>query len=180
MLKTCFCSKFAVAVHRFGNKIERDFAGIFVLTKFLQIVETTIRYLSVVFCKIMIGGKAKLNQTLWLSPKGNIILGAHKIGLNCVVHHNVTLGMGLGTLGHGGLPSVGNNVWIGPDSIIHGNIYIGDGVTLLPGSVLSKSIDSNCVVAGNPARVVVRNFNNLPLRSSSRYDISRDMVKKDV
>lgn len=36
----------------------------------------------------------------------------------------------------GGLPEIGRNVCIGSDCVIYGAISIGDGGTLLPGTVL--------------------------------------------
>lgn len=49
---------------------------------------------------------------------------------------------------------IGNNVFIGWNSIILPNVTIGDNVIIGSGSVVTKSIPSNSVVAGNPARVI--------------------------
>lgn len=38
-----------------------------------------------------------------------------------------------------------------------GNINIGNNVTIGAGSVVIKSIPDNCVVVGNPARIVKKN-----------------------
>jgi acetyltransferase-like isoleucine patch superfamily enzyme len=60
-------------------------------------------------------------------------------------------------------------VWIGSDCVIYGNISIGDGATLLPNTVLSKSIPCNTVMEGNPARRILNNFDNFELRE--RHDM---------
>lgn len=46
---------------------------------------------------------------------------------------------------------IGNNCWIGQRVIILGGVEIGDFVTIGAGAVVTKSVPSNCLVAGNPA-----------------------------
>jgi serine O-acetyltransferase len=98
-----------------------------------------------------------LGGGIYLADRGHIMLGADCVGPGCVIHHNVTVGIDIAT---GGVPQIGANVWIGPDSLVFGAIRIGDGCTLLPGSVLTKSVPARTVVQGNPARVVRRDFDN--------------------
>ena len=49
---------------------------------------------------------------------------------------------------------VGNNVFIGSNSIILPNVIIGDNVVIGSGSVVSRSIMSNTVAVGVPAKVI--------------------------
>ncbi len=49
---------------------------------------------------------------------------------------------------------IGNNVFIGTNSIILPNVTIGNNVIIGAGSVITKSITNNCVVAGVPGRVI--------------------------
>lgn len=42
-------------------------------------------------------------------------------------------------------------------AIVVGDIKIGNNVTIGAGTVLTKSVPDNCVVCGNPARVVKEN-----------------------
>ncbi|PQA77836.1 DapH/DapD/GlmU-related protein [Rhodoferax sp. TS-BS-61-7] len=49
---------------------------------------------------------------------------------------------------------IGDNVFIGANSIILKGVTIGENSVIGAGSVVTKSIPSNCVVAGNPARVI--------------------------
>lgn len=53
-----------------------------------------------------------------------------------------------------GLVEIGNKVFVGAGSIILPNVKIGDNSIIGAGSVVSKDIPPNCIVAGNPARVV--------------------------
>jgi acetyltransferase-like isoleucine patch superfamily enzyme len=57
-------------------------------------------------------------------------------------------------------PTIGDNVWIGANSIIFGGISIGNGTTLQEGTVLTRSVPPNCLVKGNPALIVKRGANN--------------------
>lgn len=50
--------------------------------------------------------------------------------------------------------TIGNNVWIGGSVTILPGVTIGDNVVIGAGAVVSRDIPSDCVAAGNPARVV--------------------------
>lgn len=81
-------------------------------------------------------------------------------GDDCTISTNVTIlahdastkmGCGFQKVGR---VSVGNNVFIGASSLILPNVNIGDNVIVGAGAVVSKDIPNNCVVVGNPARVI--------------------------
>ena len=50
--------------------------------------------------------------------------------------------------------TIGRNCYIGAGSIILTPIKIGDNVVIGGGSVVTKDIPSNCIVAGNPAKII--------------------------
>lgn len=52
--------------------------------------------------------------------------------------------------------TIGDNVYIGAESIIMNPVNIGDNVIIGAGSVVTKDIPSNCIVAGNPAKIIRR------------------------
>jgi serine O-acetyltransferase len=104
---------------------------------------------------------------VYIADGGHVIAGAQHIGAGTVIHRRVTIGR---QPMREGAPVIGRNVWIGPDCIIYGNVDLGDGATLLPCSVVTRTLPSGAVAAGNPAQVVARNFDNSALRSTLSTD----------
>jgi len=49
---------------------------------------------------------------------------------------------------------IGDNVWIGDNVTIISPVKIGNSSVIGAGSVVTKDVPPNCVVAGNPARIV--------------------------
>lgn len=54
--------------------------------------------------------------------------------------------------------TIGDKVWIGARAIILKGVTIGDGSIIAAGSIVSKSIPSNCIAAGAPAKVIRENI----------------------
>ena len=50
--------------------------------------------------------------------------------------------------------AIENDVWIGMKSIILKGVTIGEKSIVAAGSVVTKSVPANTIVAGNPAKVV--------------------------
>lgn len=54
-----------------------------------------------------------------------------------------------------GIPiKIGNNVWVGGNTVILPGVTIGDNCVIGAGSVVTKNIPSNSVAVGNPCRVI--------------------------
>lgn len=51
-------------------------------------------------------------------------------------------------------PTIGDNVTLGANVVIIGDIHIGNNVIVGAGSVVVKDVPDNAVVAGNPARII--------------------------
>lgn len=49
---------------------------------------------------------------------------------------------------------IGNNCWIGGGATILAGVHIGDGCVVAAGSVVTKSVAANSIVAGVPAKVI--------------------------
>lgn len=54
-----------------------------------------------------------------------------------------------------GIPiTIGDNVWMGGNSVVLPGVHIGNNVVIGAGSVVTKDIPDNVVAAGNPCRVI--------------------------
>ncbi len=53
-----------------------------------------------------------------------------------------------------GIVKIGNNVFIGADTVVLCNVRIGDNVVIGANSVVTHDVPSNSVYAGNPAKFV--------------------------
>ena len=73
------------------------------------------------------------------------------VGANCQLRQCVTIG----NKGDGGpSPVIGDNVNIGAQVCIIGDIIIGNNVNIGAGSVVVKSVTSDVTIVGNPARIL--------------------------
>ncbi|KTG27739.1 sugar O-acetyltransferase [Haloferax profundi] len=50
--------------------------------------------------------------------------------------------------------TIGDNAWLGGQSVINPGVTIGDDVVVASGSVVTKDVPDSVVVGGNPARVI--------------------------
>lgn len=54
--------------------------------------------------------------------------------------------------------SIGNDVWIGNNSIILDGVNVGDGVVIAAGSVVTRSVPPYAIVGGVPAKIIRMRF----------------------
>ena len=81
------------------------------------------------------------------------IINAKRVGRNFSCRQCTTIGNKKdGDNDH--LPIIGDNVTLGANVVIIGGITIGNNVIVGAGSVVVKDVPDNCVVAGNPAKVI--------------------------
>jgi serine O-acetyltransferase len=52
------------------------------------------------------------------------------------------------------VPVIGDNCYIGPGAKLYGGIILGDNVAIGANSVVNKSFEGDCVIAGVPAKVI--------------------------
>ena len=97
----------------------------------------------------------------------NVKIRCHEkieIGNNVAISHDVTI---MDSDAHTGLwdgyiktkpIKIGNHVWIGTRVTILKGVTIGDNAIIAAGSVVTKDVPSNTIVAGIPATVIKKNI----------------------
>ena len=105
---------------------------------------------------IKVGKNVFINAGCKFQDQGGIELGDEVlIGHNVVI---ATLNHDLDPLKRGVLHhkkvTIGSRVWVGSNSTILQGVHVGEGAVVGAGSVVTKDVPPNCVVVGNPARVV--------------------------
>jgi len=99
---------------------------------------------------------AKIGRRLFIDHGCGVVIGETTvIGDDVTIYQGVTLG-GTGKEKGKRHPTIGNNVVIGANAIVLGNITIGDNVLVGAGSVVTKSVPPNKTVVGNPAQILSR------------------------
>lgn len=93
----------------------------------------------------------KLGKGICFAHPYSTVLNAECIGDNFSCLHCTTIGKKEPGEKR---PRIGNNVTIGCNVVVVGDIAIGNNVTIGAGSVVVKDVPDNCVVVGNPARII--------------------------
>lgn len=83
-------------------------------------------------------------------PNGIVIHPAVKIGPNCLIFQQVTIG----TDGTNLVPVIGGHVDIGAGAKILGSVTIGNHVLIGANAVVTCDVPDGCTAVGNPATIV--------------------------
>jgi len=103
---------------------------------------------------ISIPASVSIGKSFYIAHFGGIIINSQTIiGDNCNISQGVTIGIsGLGD--KRGVPTIGNNVYIGANAVLAGNITIEDNVIIGASSFVNSNVHDNKVVLGVPAVVI--------------------------
>lgn len=86
---------------------------------------------------------------------GVFIAGGVKIGSDCVIFHQVTIGANaIPFSSRGGTPVIGNNCYIGAGAVIVGGIEVGDNCRIGANCTVACDIPANSVVVSQPPRII--------------------------
>jgi maltose O-acetyltransferase len=95
-------------------------------------------------CVILDVCRVDIGDYCFLAPGVHLYTATHPLD-----HRERNAGMELGR------PiRIGHSVWIGGRSVINPGVTIGDNVVVGSGSVVTRDVPPNVVVAGNPARII--------------------------
>jgi serine O-acetyltransferase len=140
--KTLFYVFFIVAIP--GLK----FLTIFRITQYFRRKNRMFFYFFFLWYRILkikygfdISYRTQIGKGFYIGHFGQIVIhGDAIIGENC----NISQGITIGVSNYGnkiGVPKIGNNVFIGPNACIFGNITIGNNVTIGANCVVTDSIE---------------------------------------
>lgn len=146
----------ALCVYRLYNGVFRSKLPTFLKVPLLILGVISQKWIEIV-TGISIPYSATIGHSFYVGHFGNIIINANAvIGNNCNISQGVTIGVsGRGT--KRGVPILGNNVYIGANATVVGNIRVGDGAVIGANSLVVKDVTEETTVVGVPAIEVSNN-----------------------
>lgn len=148
-------SLWAISVYRFGRWALK--VRLPLIRQLLLLLHTILFKAMEIITGISLPRNAIIGAPLVLSHFGPIIINqGAKLGNGCIIMQGVTIG----AIYNGektGIPVIGDNLMVGANAVIIGDIQIGDWVRIGAGSIVTKSIPDYAVVAGNPAKIIKQN-----------------------
>ena len=114
------------------------------------------------------GSSLVIGERCYIGEGNNIRAGGGKIeiGSDCLISQNITIVASNHQFKKGtkinkqawsrdsNYVIIGSDVWIGASVVILPGVRIEDGAVIAAGSIVTKSVPKNAIVAGNPSRVV--------------------------
>lgn len=105
---------------------------------------------------IQIPAVTDIGEGLYIGHTGRLIINSKaKIGKNC----NLATGVTIGAESRGkrqGAPVIGDEVWIGTNAVVVGNVTIGNDVLIAPLSFVNFDVPAHSIVIGNPGKIIPR------------------------
>ncbi|MFH1215522.1 MAG: DapH/DapD/GlmU-related protein [Pseudomonadota bacterium] len=154
-----------IAIYRYGQWLQSlsvpDFLS--AIKGILMFSYKILNYLMKKMYGISISSEASIAAGFYIGHFGGICIGPCRIGKNCSVHQQTKIGSAIANHEDMHPPVIGNNVWIGAHVIIENDVSIGDNTAIGAGAVVKKSVEEHCLVSGNPARIINKNYNAITL-----------------
>jgi chloramphenicol O-acetyltransferase type B len=134
---------------------------------------------------------AKIGKFCSIGPNVKIAPGRHPTSIFVSTHPAtfgnpsfMLAGLSANSMYEGNIPVViGNDVWIGANSIILDGVKFGDGAVVAANSVVTKDVPPYCVVGGSPAKFIKKRFDEeqveLLLRISW-WDREEQWLRKNI
>ena len=135
---------------------------------------------------IRVGEKCRIFTGLYTNREPYLITIGDNVtissGVELCTHDNAVIKVVPGKTDIVGEIKIGNNCFIGMNSIIMYGVTLGDGCIVGAGSVVTHSFPANTVLAGNPARAITTsdkyaekyakyaiNFREIPFEKQGQY-----------
>ncbi len=109
-----------------------------------------------VFFGLEIAVRCDIGPGLYFPHTQGTVIGAHTIGANATIYHNVTFGAREIDLvfTDASRPVVGSNVIVGAGAKVLGGVMLGDGARVGANAVVLQDVPAGATVVGIPAQVV--------------------------
>ena len=105
---------------------------------------------------IQIPARTQIDEGFYIGHSGRVIINPEaKIGKNV----NISTGVTIGYENRGerkGAPTIEGNCWIGANSVIVGNVKIGEDVMIAPLTFVNFDVPAHSIVIGNPAKIIYK------------------------
>ena len=99
--------------------------------------------------------ETEIGEGFYLGHWGSLVINPKtKIGKNCNIAQGVTIAQANRGKNEG-VPEIGDEVWIGPNAVLVGNIKIGNNVLIAPNAYVNFDVPENSVVIGNPGIITL-------------------------
>jgi serine O-acetyltransferase len=99
---------------------------------------------------VAIDRSMKVGEKFHIVHPGMVVIHPGVVfGDRCGVMHNVTIGQNMNS----GVPTFGNDVFIGAGAVILGEVHIGDGACVASNSLVISNVPANALAIGVPAKV---------------------------
>ena len=121
--------------------------------KILKLFFKIILRILMIFYQFQIPVDTLIGPGFYIGHFGSIVINPKAIlGKNINIANGVTIGQeNRGK--RKGTPVIGDEVWIGTNSVIVGNIKIGNNVLIAPNSYVNFDVPDNSIVIGNPGKI---------------------------
>lgn len=96
---------------------------------------------------------ASIGSGLFIAHGQGTCIAAERIGRNCYVHQNVTIGW---DYRGSRAPIIGDGVFIGTGAVLLGELTVGDGARIGANSVVLSDVPPGATAVGAPARICPR------------------------
>lgn len=143
----------AVVIYRFGRWANYS-CKIPIVRFVVKLFYFFLRKFSEMIIGVGIWPTSDIGPGLKIEHWGGIIIVAKKIGKNCRISQQVTIGH-IGGFKGGGTPTIGDNVYIGAGAKILGEIKIGNNVKIGANAVVITDVPDNATAVGVPAKVII-------------------------
>jgi serine O-acetyltransferase len=104
---------------------------------------------------IQIPPNTRIGEGLYIGHYGAIIINPGAvIGRNFSIAAGTLIGNAQGK--KQGVPTIGDNVYMGRNAIVIGGVNIGNNVMIAPGAFVNFDVPDNSIVIGNPGKIISR------------------------